>query len=598
VMSHPIGPGCWWTGALSWCNCSEATDEELDAVPAGDYPEMQPLLAKTLREHRKIFGPIPTDPAKVPSMTVPIEAGVKPVNMGYKRLPPALEKQVTKELQRLMKLGIIERVKDSEWGNPLALGTKPDGSMRMCINPMFLNKLVGLDTYQMPSVKILLDRTFGRKVFSALDLTSGFHQIAVDEKCRDLFTFNTPEGKCRYIRMPMGYKNAPQVFQRIMERILQPATEAGYAQVYIDDILIMSSTPQEHLTHLTHVFKLLDDANMRVNLKKSKFFLKSISYLGQIVDGASVRVDPDRLKGLRNMKIPNNVFELRSFLGLAQYYHDYVSDLSAVTAPLHALTHVSSVRKWTAEHTKAFNHIKTSILEAAPLALPDYSKPYLLRTDASDLAIGAVLSQADETGKQRPIAFISRKLTPAELKYNTTEKECLGIVHAVTKLHYYLYGSQFTVQTDHRNLAFMAASDNRRVQRWAQALAMYHFRIEHIPGVANAVADALSRVGFNTGVANNATKAEKKIDPTAPAPTSDETVNAVTRASTKQPPQTEVKPTQTEVKPTLTEVKHPVTPITAKATATDAAPKHIQTLPSKLIDIIHRAQQHLHFKEE
>jgi hypothetical protein len=267
-----------------------------------------------------------------------------------------------------------------------------------------------------------------------------------------------------------------------------------FVVIYLDDILIYSKTEQEHLQHVQQVLDILRKHQLYAKLSKCEFFQRRVEYLGHYISDQGVAVDDRKVAAIKEWPAPSNVSEVRSFLGLANYYRKFVKGFSGIAAALTALLHKDKPFKWDHEEKDAFNRLKQQLTEAPVLLLPDPTKSFVVTTDASDFAIGAVLSQNQGRGEQ-PIAYESRKMSPAELNYPVHEKELLAIVHALRTWRTYLEGQKFTIVTDHASLEYIKSQSHlsRRQARWLETLQAMDFDVRYQPGKMNVVADALSR---------------------------------------------------------------------------------------------------------
>jgi len=363
----------------------------------------------------------------------------------------------------------------------------------MCVDYRALNALTVKDKYPLPRVDELFDRLGKAKVFSKLDLRSGYNQIRISEKDIPKTAFNTRYGHYEFLVLPFGLSNAPATFMRLMNEILAPLLDVCVI-VFIDDILIYSESEEEHAEHLRQVLELLRKHRLFAKLSKCLFFQEEVDFLGHIVSKKGIKTDLAKVEAIKNWKAPADVSALRSFLGLATYYQKFVNQFSQISAPLTSLLKKDTPYVWTEQHDNAFSRLKHALATAPVLIIPDLSKEFYLHTDASDFALGGVLSQDHGNGLQ-PVSFTSRKLKSAEMNYATHEKELLAIVHALKFWRVYLRGSHIKVTSDHKSLKYFKTQKqlSQRQARWAEIFAEYDLDIDYIPGESNVVADALSR---------------------------------------------------------------------------------------------------------
>lgn len=443
--------------------------------------------------------------------TTTIEATIRTKNeepIYIKQYPyPYAEKEfVDSEINKLLEAGIIER-SFSPYNSPIWVVPKKgfDASgkpkRRLVIDFQKLNTQTITDRYPIPDINMTIQNLGGAKIFSTIDLESGFHQILIKEKDREKTAFSVNHAKYHFRRMPFGLKNAPSIFQRCVNDILHEFI-GKFAYVYIDDVLIFSSTPEEHIQHIKIISGALHNANMKISDEKSHFFRLETEYLGHIIKYKKITVDPEKIATIRDYEIPKTLKQLRSFLGLSGYYRRFIRDYAKITKPLtihlrgeNGLIKANKSGKVPIDldgaAMDAFNRIKILLQEQIELYQPDFNKPFELTTDASSFAIGAVLSQ-----ERHPITFISRTLNKTEQNYATNEREILAIVWALQKLRNYLYGvANLTIYTDHQSLihSISEKNPNTKLKRWKNFIAEFGAEIKYKPGYQNVVADALSR---------------------------------------------------------------------------------------------------------
>lgn len=412
------------------------------------------------------------------------------------RLPQIQQEEIQKQVQTLLSENII-RPSDSPWVSPAHIVPKKlDQSgiqkWRMVIDYRKLNEKTKSDKFPLPNIEELFSKLQGNKYFTTLDLTSGYHQIKMDEDSIEKTAFSTPNGHYEFLRMPFGLKNAPATFQRMMNNVLKQEIARNICLVYLDDIIIYSKTKQEHINRLQQVFEALRKANLKINKNKCVFMETEIEFLGHVLNENGLKPNQKKIEAIKKFPVPKTVKEIRGFLGLIGYYRKFIPNLSKIVKPLTESTKKNAVIN--IEDKKYLEAIQTckQLLTNAPiLAFPDFKKTFVITTDASDIALGAVLSQDNH-----PIAYASRTLSKTEHKYNTTEKELLGILWAVTQFRPYIYGRKFILRTDHKALIWLTKlkEPNQRLTRWKLKLQDYDFSIEHVKGKDNYVADALSRI--------------------------------------------------------------------------------------------------------
>ncbi|KYO45131.1 hypothetical protein Y1Q_0007420 [Alligator mississippiensis] len=411
----------------------------------------------------------------------------------WRPIPHHLLEAVRKEVSSMLRLGVV-RPSRSPWRSPLVPMRKPDGSLRLCIDYRRLNVLAVFNASPMPQVYELIERIGEAQYISTLDLAKGYWQIPVALAHRPKTAFGTPWGLYEFVRMPFGLHEAAATFQRLMDRLLAP--HAGYAAAYIDDIIIYSPTWAHHKQALRTILSELRQASLTANPQKCTLAKRETKYLGFLVGRGTIRPLADKVEMVRNFPATQNCRQLRSFLGLTNYYRRFVPYFAELTAPLMAALkgRRNGPVKWTEEMEQSFGKLKQALCEDVIMHVPNFRKTFILQTDASETAVGAVLTQEEE-GIERPIVYASRKLSAAERRYATIEQECLAIRWAVDHFRYYLMSREFKLVTDHASLRWLstAKTDNARITRWALALQPYKFQIVFRPGKSNTVTDFLSR---------------------------------------------------------------------------------------------------------
>lgn len=362
----------------------------------------------------------------------------------------------------------------------------------MCVDYRRLNAIAEADAYPMPRVDDMIDALGKAKYITTLDLARGYWQVPVEKESRSRTAFATPYGLFQFRVMPFGLHGAPATFQRMMDQLLADCT--GYAAAYLDDVVIHSSSWKDHIRHIGEVLHRLREAGLTIRPKKCQFGMDQCSYLGHVVGNGEVRPEETKLQAVRTFPTPTTKKRVRAFLGLTGYYRKFIPGYAEVAAPLTDLTKKSEPNrvKWTDECEQSFQTLKDKLCMEPVLQSPNFSREFILQTDASDKGIGAVLSQCDDDGTEHPVAFFSRKLLPRETRYSTIEKECLAI-KAATRV--YLLGRKFTIQTDHRALEWLdrLKDNNARLTRWSLALQPYQFMVRYRAGSSNNNADGLSR---------------------------------------------------------------------------------------------------------
>ena len=428
-----------------------------------------------------------------------IDDTVKPVFVKARTVPLALRAKVEEELDRLQQAGVIRPVEFSEWAAPIVPVLKSTGEVRICGDyKVTINRAVKVDKYPIPNINDIYANLSGGQLYSKLDLSHAYQQVVLDEDSQKLTTINTSKGLFMYERLPFGVSSSPAIFQRIMEQLLQNIPMTG---VYLDDVLVTGRTAEEHDRNLEMVLTRLQDAGLRLKESKCSFHQTSCTYLGHKIDAEGIHPTTDKVKAIINAPEPRNEAELRSYLGLIHYYHNFLENLSTLLAPLHECLKKGNRWMWGAQQSKAFKDSKALLVSSQVLVHYDPRLPIVLCNDASPYGLGSVLSHRLPDGRDRPIAYASRTLAPAEKNYGQVEKEALAMVYGVTKFHKYLYGREFLLQTDHKPLLGLLKEDKQipamasaRIQRWALTLSNYQYILEHRPGTKMGHADGMSRL--------------------------------------------------------------------------------------------------------
>lgn len=434
-----------------------------------------------------------------------------PIKQKPYRMSPVKQALVKEQLEEMLKTGIVEP-SHSGWASPVVLVPKKDGSMRFCVDYRKLNAITETDAYPLPNIAEILESLSGAAIFSTIDLNSGYWQVAMDPLSKQKTAFITPSGLFQFNVMPFGLRNAPATFQRLMETVLGKL-RGEHCFVYIDDIIIYSSDLTQHLQDLQTVFHKLQEAGLTINLKKSKFCLQEISFLGHVVNTQGIMADPSKVEAIRSYPVPTNLKEVQRFLGLAGWYHRFVPNFSQIAEPINALKKKGKTFHWSDKCQQAFEQFKACLSSPPILSHPNLQHPFTVYTDASDTGLRAVLTQRKEQGMEEVIAYASRSLNPAETNYSVTEKECLAVIWALEKWQHYLEYRMFTVVTDHSALQWVMFSTKTtgRLIRWALRLQKFDFVIEYRKGKLNAASDALSRMS-NVPAYNVFTSLKNEVD--------------------------------------------------------------------------------------
>ncbi|GKD28196.1 putative nucleotidyltransferase, ribonuclease H [Tanacetum coccineum] len=414
--------------------------------------------------------------------------GATPVAKSPYRLAPSELEELSGQLKELQDKGFI-RPSLSPWGAPVLFVKKKDGSFRMCIDYKDLNKLTIKNRYPLPKIDDLFDQLQGSQFFLKIDLRSGYHRLRVHEDDIPKTAFRARYGHFEFTVMPFGLTNAPAVFMDLMNRVCRPYLDK-FVIVFIDDILIYSKTQEEHEAHLGLVLELLKKEKLYAKFSKCEFWLREVQFLGHVINGNGIHVDPSKIEAVKNWKAPRTPSEVRSFLGLAGYYRRFIEDFSKIAKPLTVLTQKSKTFDWGEEQENAFQTLKDKLCNAPVLALPNGLENFVVYCNASGLGLGCVLMQ-----RGKVIAYASRQLKIREKNYTTYDLELGAVVFALNIWRYYFYGRKSVIYIDHKSLQhiFSQKELNMRQHRQIELFSDYDCKIRYHPSKANVVADALSR---------------------------------------------------------------------------------------------------------
>ena len=419
-----------------------------------------------------------------------IKPDAKPTMCAPRSVPYALRDRLKAELESLCSNGIIEETKEpSEWLNPIVTVVKPNGSLRICLDPQNLNAATVRDRYSFPKVSDIYARLSGSKVFSTLDAKSGFHQIPIDHESSKLTTFLTPFGKFRFLRLPFGITSAAEFFHKTMVDMIG---DIPGVEVYIDDVLISAPDAETHEVRLRQVLTKFRDAGLKLNMDKCKFRQSTVTFLGHTVSSQGIKPSVAKVKAIQDAKAPTNKAEVRSLLGVVTYLAKFCPRLSEVTKPLRDLVKKDVDFCWEKAQVDSFENVKKLVANAPVLALFDPNKETIVNVDASSHSLGAVLMQ-----QGKPIEFAAQSLTPTQCLYAQVEKEMLAIQFGLTHFHQYVYGKEIVVESDHQPLVRITQKPlgdlSPRLQRMRLRTLHYQYKVIHVPGKEMYLSDYLSR---------------------------------------------------------------------------------------------------------
>ena len=455
------------------------------------------LTSEQRKEVETLMNQYPDVLSSLPGRTDQIQHDIKlltsePIRTKGYSIPYKTRSVMETEIQDMLDLGVIEP-SISPYSSPIVLVPKKDGSVRFCIDFPKLNKVTEFDAEPMPNMEEIINRMSGHKYLTKMDLSKSYWQVGLTERSKPLTACETPRGLFQFRTMPFGLVNSGATFCRLMRIIL---SNLPNVDSFVDDMWIFTETWKDHMTSLRQVLDRLRSAKLTAKPSKCMIGYDSIECLGHNIVGQTVRPQEDKIQAIRDAPRPSTKRQIKSFLGLAGFYRRFISNFSSIASLLTDLTkknRPNSIKDWQDHHERAFQTLTSSPI----LRLPVFQegKPFVLRTDASDIGLGAVLLQDFEGEGRLPIAYASKKLLPRERNYSVIEKECLGIIWGFEKFRKYLYGVEFLLETDHKPLSYMQTAKvlNPRIMRWAMKLQPYRFRIVAIRGRDNFGADYLSR---------------------------------------------------------------------------------------------------------
>ena len=458
-------------------------------------------LHQFLGDHHQVFCLEEHERGETGILTMDIDTGdARPKKLPMRRMPFAVRREVAKQLRSMQQAGVI-RPSSSPWASPVVMVRKRDGTHRFCIDYRELNAVTKPDTFPLPRIDDLLDQLGASRYFSTLDLASGYRQIRMNPESVEKTAFVMPQGLYEFRVMPFGLTNAPGVFQRLMERVLarlNPEDGPDFVVVYIDDVLVFSRTLEEHLEHLRCVIQRIQEAGLKLKPTKCHFIRTEVEYLGHMITPEGLKTNPRLVVAVEEFPRPQNLSEVRRFLGLSSYYRRFIPQFSQIAQPLHALTRKGAEFQWTDACEEAMKTLKKRLVSAPVLAYPSFDKPFVMETDASIAGVGVVLSQPQKDGQLHPVAYASRSLSAPERNYAITELETLAVVWAIAHFHSYLYGHSVTVYTDHSAVKAVLETPNpsgKHARWWTKVYGsgVKDVHIVYRPGKLNASADALSR---------------------------------------------------------------------------------------------------------
>ena len=488
-------------GVIFLCSAdSPPRSHALDSPSLDSSSALCEPLKKLLAEFPDVFPaalPKGLPPKRSADHKIEVDPSAKTPRRPAYRMAPAELTELRSQLKEYVENGWI-RPSRSPYAAGVTFARKKDGSLRLCIDYRALNAITKKNSYPLPRIDDLIDRLNGSKVFSKIDLRSGYHQIRVAPADVEKTAFITRYGTFEFLVMPFGLCNAPATFQTLMNEVLAEHIDR-FVTAYLDDILIFSASMSDHLIHIRSVLSKLRENRLCAKLSKCTFAATSVEFCGFIISAEGVSTDPAKIDLVKNWPAPTNVKELRSFLGLCGFYHKFVPRYADIASPLTSLFKKNAAWVWSPDRSSAFEQLKSLLSSAPCLAIPDPAKDYFLDVDASDSAVGACLSQRSSAAADsplRPVYFFSRVLRGAECRYPVREKELLAVVSALKAWRHVVFGLSVTVRSDHKSLQYLRSLKDLtpRLSRWLSFIEEFNIEIRYVPGPQNAAADALSRL--------------------------------------------------------------------------------------------------------
>jgi len=425
---------------------------------------------------------------------IKLREDAEPVIEACRKVPFALHDKLKAELDRMEDLGVIDKVTEpTEWVSSLVMVTKPNGDLRVCLDPRNLNKAIKREHYKMSTREEIMSKFSGSKVFSKFDASSGFWQMKLDDQSAMYCTFNSPFGRYKFRRLPFGISSASEVFSRTIDDIF---ADMPRVETNVDDIIVHGRDDDEHDATVIELLDRCRKVGLKLNRKKCVIGVSELVFIGDLLTDKGVRPDPSKVDSIVNIDTPTDRTELQRFLGMVNYLARYIPDLSNKTAPLRVLLDKNIQWQWQHEQERAFNELKEVLSSEPILKYYDPDKPILVSSDASQKGIGCVLLQR-HGDEWHPVAYASKAMTKAEQNYAQIEKETLCIVYAHERFHQYLYGQTYECETDHKPLVSIFAKPLAdvppRIQRMRLRLQKYDFTVKYTPGKYMYAADTLSR---------------------------------------------------------------------------------------------------------
>ena len=475
-------------------NVKESGDTNIDSLDLSHLDEEKQVeLRRLLNTYKAVFSDKPGS-CKTACHEINLVEGFEPKRQPAYRIPDKLKGEVEKQIGELLEDGKI-RPSNSPFSHPVVCVSKPDGSIRLCADLRYVNSGTRNLPYPMPQIDYILSKMASASWISCLDCTSGFWQIPMKKEDIYKTAMITHHGLWEWVVMPFGCRTASSSFQRVMDDLLR--THSNYAHAYIDDTGVFSKTWKSHLVHLERILKVFLEAGMTLKLSKCKFGMAKVKFVGHVVGSGTRSIVQSKVEAIKSLPEPTTKKMLRSFLGACNFFRMYISMFADIAAPLTDLTSCKGSKKilFQERERQAFSKLKNALCNAVTLYAPNSELPYIIRCDASDIGVGATLSQIGEDKNEHPIAFASAKLNETMKRYSVLEREAFAVLFALKKFDVLVYGCKIFLYTDHNPLQYIAnnAPSSAKLTRWSLSLTRYDITVNYIPGPSNVWADYLSR---------------------------------------------------------------------------------------------------------
>ena len=487
---------------------------------AGTPTQIAKIRAICLRRKKLFKNELGPEPARIPPFGLDVDHILWHIfknRVAPRQQSTRKQAEIRRQIEAMLKAGIITK-SNASYYSQVILALKPDGTFRFCIDYRNLNDATKPASWPIPHIRQMLGRLGAHKAdtFGVIDLTAGYHQAPLNLNTRVYTAFTTFMGVYEFTRLPFGPKRAPSYFQEVMASVVLKGLIYRTCEVYLDDIIVFGNGHEEFCERLDEIFERLEQFNISLKAAKLKLGVNTVEYVGRQISKEGISMSSKKIRGVTDFPMPRKMTELRSFLGLTNYFRDHVPNHSNVVAPLHALIDHAAKKQtllvWTDEAADAFTKVKTLIAKSPLLYFIHDTAPITLMTDASDYGIGGYLYQ-EVNEKKQLVALVSKSLTKTQLRWSVIQKEAYAIFYCCTFLDALLRDRQFTILTDHKNLTYIDKESNQMVGRWRMALQELDYTIGYVPGPKNDIADAMSRLCKNNMPVKGIVTALLKIKP-------------------------------------------------------------------------------------